>query len=141
MNKLQLFEPFAPGAFNDFFRGVMQPMRFEFALPAPDINLEVSENDNAFHVKAQVPGVRKEDIKVNIDGDRVSISTESKQATDEKKNGKVIKSDFYYGAASRSVALGCNVDAEKSTATYANGVLELTLPKQPSSAARTLAIQ
>jgi len=141
MSNLQLFEPFSTEAFNDMFKGFLRPMRFEFANRTDDIRLEVSEKDDAFQVKAEVPGVRKEDIKVKIDGDRVSISVETRQERDEKKDGKVIKSEFYYGAASRSVSLGCDVDPEKSTASYKDGVLELSLPKRPSTAARNLTIQ
>jgi HSP20 family protein len=78
---------------------------------------------------------------VKIDGDMVSISAESKQQKEEKKNGKVLKSEFYYGVAQRSFSLGTDVDAAKSKAHYENGILELTLPKKPDGHATTLAIQ
>jgi len=141
MNNLQLFEPFSTEAFNDMFKGFLKPLRFEYATLAPSIKLEVSEKDDAYHVKAEVPGVRKEDIKVKIDGDRLSISAENKKESDEKKNGKVVKSEFQYGVTSRAISLGSDVDASKSVASYENGVLELTLPKLPSAAARELTIQ
>ena len=131
MSNMQLYEPFSPEIFTDFFKEFARPMRFDFAALAPTIKLEVSEKDDAFHIKAEVPGVRKEDIKVKIDGDRVSISAETRQEKDEKQNGKVIKSEFHYGTTSRVVSLGEDVDAEKATAAYENGVLNLNLPKRP----------
>jgi len=99
MRALQLSEPFSVEGFDEMFKSMLRPVRFEMVAPTPSIKLEVSENDDAFHVKAEVPGARKEDIKVNLDGDMVSISAETKQQKEEKKNGKVLKSEFHYGAA------------------------------------------
>ncbi len=141
MSNLQIFEPFSTDAFNEMFKGLIRPLQFEFASLAPTIRVELSEKDDAYHVRAEVPGVRKEDIKVKIDGDRVSISAETRHEDKEKSHGKVIRSEFQYGVTSRTVALGGDVDAAKSTASYADGVLDLDLPKLPSSAAKTLTIQ
>jgi HSP20 family protein len=143
MSDMQLFDPFSTDAVNELFKGLLRPIRFELATPtpAPNIKLEVSEREDAFLVKAEIPGVRKEDISVKIDGDRVSISAETRQEKDEKRNGKVLKSELYYGAASRVLSLGSDVDAEKASAKYENGVLQLMLPKRPSSATRKLPIQ
>ena len=141
MRPLQLSEPFSVEGFDEMFKSMLRPVRFEMVAPAPSIKLEVSENDDAFHVKAEVPGARKEDIKVNLDGDMVSISAETKQQKEEKKNGKVLKSEFHYGATSRSFSLGTGIDGSKAKAHYENGVLELTLPKKPSAQSTTIAIQ
>jgi HSP20 family protein len=111
------------------------------AAPSPTIKLEVSETDDAFKVKAQVPGVKKDDIKVKIDRGMVSISAETKQQREEKKDGKVIKSEFHYGAASRMFTLDSEVDASKAEAKYEDGILLLTLPKKQGAAATTLAIK
>ncbi|HTT13517.1 MAG TPA: Hsp20/alpha crystallin family protein [Burkholderiaceae bacterium] len=138
MAGLQLLDPFE--GFDEAFKSMWRPVRFELAAPAPSIKLEVSESDAEFHVKAQIPGVRKEDIRVKIDGDVVSISAETKQQKEEKK-GKVVKSEFQYGSAQRSFSLGTDVDSAKSKARYENGILELTLPKKPDGQATTLAIQ
>jgi HSP20 family protein len=116
-------------------------VRFEMVAPTPSIKLEVSEKEDAFLVKAQIPGVKKEDIKVRIDGDTVSISAETRQEKEEKKNGKVIKSEFSYGAASRSFTLDTEVDAAKAEAQYTDGILHLTLPKKATKAATTIAIK
>jgi len=139
MRSLQLSDPFATEGFDDFFRSMMRPVRFEIVTPAPEIKLEVREEDDAFRIKAEIPGVNKNDLKVKIDGDTVTISAETKQQTEEK-NGKVLKSEFKYGASSRTFSLGTGIDAEKAEAHYQDGVLQLTLPKKPSSQSITVAV-
>lgn len=103
--------------------------------------MDVEENDKAYVVKAEVPGVKKEDINVQIDGNVVSISAESKQEKDIKENGKVIRSERYYGSLSRSFSLASEVDQGAAVAKYADGILELTLPKKTNAGAKKLAIQ
>lgn len=139
MAGLQITDPF--DSFEDMVKSMWRPMRWEVTAPAPAIKLEVSETDDAFKVKAQVPGVGKDDIKVKIDRGTVSISAETKQQREEKKEGKVIKSEFHYGAASRTFTLDSEVDAGKAEAKYENGILSLTLPKKQGATATTLAIK
>lgn len=139
MANLQLADPF--DAFDDAVRSMWRPVRFEMVAPTPSIRLEVSENDDAYHVKAQIPGVNKEDIKVKVEGDTVSISASAKQQKEEKKNGKVIKSEFQYGEVSRAFSLDSDLDASKADAQYENGVLQLTLPKKAGSSTATLAVK
>jgi len=141
MANLQLSNPFSLEGFDDVFKSMFRPVRFEMVAPTPSIKVEVVENDETFQVKAEIPGVRKEDIKVNVDGDTVSISAETRQQKDERKNGKVLASEFQYGAVSRSFSLGTAVDAGKTKARYENGILELTLPKKPSAQNTSIAIQ
>lgn len=141
MSSKLTYEPFSSELYNDFFKNFLRPFRFEFAPPTPGMKLEVSERDDAFRVRAEVPGVRREDIHVKIDGDRVSISAESRREVEANSGGKVLSSEFQYGALSRAFTLDSAVDPEKSSATYADGVLELTLPKRASNGARELPVQ
>ncbi|MBS1170870.1 MAG: Hsp20/alpha crystallin family protein [Burkholderiaceae bacterium] len=106
----------------------------------PRIKMDVTENDNAYQVKADIPGVNKEDIKVTIDGNHVAISVEVKKETEEKKEGNVIRSERYYGQQYRSFTLAQEVDDAKAEAKYNNGVLELTLPKKPGSSSKQLTV-
>jgi HSP20 family protein len=138
MAALQLSDPFE--GFDDMFK-MLRPVRFEMVAPTPSIKLEVSEREDAYHVKAQIPGVSKEDIKVRIDGNTVSISAELKQQREEKKDGKLLKSEFQYGAASRAFSVDNDIDSNRAEARYDNGVLQLLLPKKPSSAAATVAVR
>lgn len=106
----------------------------------PRIKMDVTETDAAYQVKADIPGVNKEDIKVTIEGNQVAISVEVKKEKEEKKEGNVIRSERYYGQQYRSFSLAQEVDDTKAEAKYNNGVLELTLPKKPGTSSKTLAI-
>lgn len=104
-----------------------------------DIRLDVSEDDKCYVVKADVPGVSKDDIKVSIDGDRVSIEAEVKRETEEKGQNTVYR-ERYFGKLQRSFKLGSAIDDSKADAKYENGVLELTLPKTASGTTHQLEV-
>ncbi|OFZ96730.1 MAG: hypothetical protein A2Z44_07580 [Betaproteobacteria bacterium RBG_19FT_COMBO_58_11] len=116
-------------------------MRMEGVPKIADFKMDVTENDAGYVVKADIPGVKKEDIHVAIDGNSVSVSAEAKQETEEKEGDKLIHSERYYGRVSRSFTLGSEIDEAQSQAKYADGVLELTLVKKSAAATKTLAIQ
>ncbi len=105
-----------------------------------DIAVDVTENENTYTVKAEIPGVKKEDISVSIDGNLVSISAEIKREKEEKKGDKVLREERYYGAMSRSFTLPTDVDQAKAEAQYTNGVLSLTLPKKAGTQSKKLEI-
>jgi HSP20 family protein len=105
------------------------------------IKMDVKEDDKNYNVHAEIPGVKKEDIHVTIEGNQVSISAEIKKEKEEKEGGKVLRSERYYGKVYRSFTLGQDVDDTKATAKYNEGVLNLTLPKKATSSAKKLAIQ
>jgi HSP20 family protein len=92
-------------------------------------------------VLAEIPGVKKEDIQVSVDGNQVAISAEVKRQKEEKQGEKTLRSERYYGKVYRSFALGQDVDQEKAQAKYENGVLELRLPKKAAASTRTLTVQ
>ena len=128
---------------DDLLKGFfMRPMRME---PGSDaqvrIKMDVKEDDKAYLVHADVPGVKKEDIQVSIDGNQVSISAEVKREKDEKQGDKVLRSERYYGRVYRAFSLAQEVDQERAQAKYDNGVLELTLPKKAATTQKRLAIQ
>ncbi len=140
MNDLRVNDLFAIDPMEDMFRGFMRPWRAEMTQRAPQIKLDVNENEANFLIKAEMPGVRKEDIDVRIDGNRVTISAELKKESDEKKEGRVIRSERQYGYASRSFTLSCAVDESKADAKMQDGVLKLTLPKKATTSSRRLPI-
>lgn len=128
-------------ALDDLFRGFfMQPVRFE-GQPEMQIRMDVSEDEKAYLVHAEIPGVKKEDIHVNIDGNQVSISAEVKQEREVKESEKLLRNERYYGSVSRVFSLENEVDDEAAEARYKDGVLELTLPKKKVASARKLVIQ
>jgi HSP20 family protein len=137
MNRLTVYDPFAE-AFPQFFRGYIQPARKNGQ--AVDIKIDVKETAADYVVQAEVPGVNKDDIQVEIDGNRVSISAEVKRESEQKDGDRVLRSERYYGSVARSFTLVSEVDEAKATAKYESGVLILTLPKKPTPAAKRLAI-
>jgi HSP20 family protein len=131
-------EPFDV-AFPEFFRSLMRPMRFDVE-PALEIRIDLKETEQAYTVHAEIPGVHKDDIEVTIDGNVVSLRAEVKREKEEKGE-KMLRSERYYGSVSRSFTLASDVDEKTATAKYADGVLELMLPKKAGSSSRRLQVK
>lgn len=140
MSNLRTYNPFSMDPVEELFSGFFKPVRGSEALQAPQIRVDVNEKEDAFVVKADIPGIRKEDIDISVNGNSLTISAEVKKETDEKKDGKVLRSERYYGVATRSMSFGNDVDANAAKAKYENGVLELTLPKKASQQTKRLAV-
>ena len=89
----------------------------------------IIENNDAFVLDLAVPGMKKDDFKVNLDNDLLTISIEKK---DEKSDEKVnyTRKEFSYNAFSRSFSLPESIDAEKIKAEYNEGILSINLPKK-----------
>ena len=120
MANITRFDPFSE-PFEDIFRRMLRPIRWEGEAAAPEIKVDVEESDKAYVVKAEIPGVKKEDIDVQIDGNVVSISAESKREKKVEEKGKVIRSERYYGSMLRSFSLAHDVDQAEANAKYADG--------------------
>ena len=140
MANITRFDPFSE-AFEDFFRRAFPPVRWEGEEQPLRIKVDVEEDDKSYKVKAEMPGVKKEDINVQIDGNQVSISAETKREKEEKEQGKVIRSERYYGSLFRSFSLGQDMDQAQASAKYNDGILELTLPKRSGGAAKKVNVQ
>jgi len=125
----------------DTFRTLLRPWRFDQVDASPRIRLDVAEQNGAYAVRAEIPGARKEDIDVRIEGNLVTISAEMKKEWDDRKEGRLLRSERQYGYATRSFTLASPVDESKAGAKYENGVLELTLPKKSATATKRLSIQ
>jgi HSP20 family protein len=135
---LSRFEPMA--VMEDFFRDFhLRPSMREWNVE-PRIKMDVSESDDAYSVKAEIPGVKKEDISVDVDGNVVSISAELKRES-EQKSGKSLRTERYYGAQSRSFSLAHDIDSAKVDAKYADGILSLTLPKLAGKASKQVTVK
>ena len=92
--------------------------------------MDVTEDANAYRVKAEIPGVKKEDIHVSVEGNTVSISAECERKDETRKDETLLCSELYRGKAARSFTVMTDVDEAKAEAKYENGILELTLPKK-----------
>ena len=105
------------------------------------IKIDMTETDKDYTIRAEIPGVKKEDVKVQVDGNFVSISAEVKKKKEEKQGKKVICRECYQGASYRSFTLDSNVNEAKAQAKYEDGMLELTLPKKDGVTAKQLKIK
>jgi len=131
--------------FDDFFRDMapgfyVKPLHGD-PLPSPgQIKIDVKENGNNYTVSAEIPGVRKEDIHVTIEGGMVMVRAEIKQE-DAHKDDKSLCNERYFGSVSRGIQLPQDVDQAQAKAKYDNGVLTLTLPKKQGSGSQKLRIE
>lgn len=134
------------GLFDDFFRDFssgfsIRPLHGN-PLPAPDkIKLDISENGKSYTVTAELPGVKKEDIHVTVEGNVVTLQAEMKQQDVQEKDDSVVHSERYYGTVSRSFQLPVEVDEATSRARYDGGVLTLTLQKSKGASSRRLTVE
>lgn len=140
MANITRFDPF--NNLDDMFKGLfVRPMRLDPDFPAQiQLKMDVSRTDDTYAVKAEMPGVKKDDIQVAIDGNEVTISGETKKESEQKKGEEVIRAERYYGKVSRSFTLPHEVDEAKVVAKYADGVLNLTLPLKTKAASRKVVI-
>ena len=133
------FDPFRD--MNDYFKGFMLRPVFQGVEAEPEIKLEITEGNEAYTVKADIPGVNKDDIQISIDSNQVSIGTEVKHEKEEKEGTKLVRGERYYGRQFRSFTLAHDIDEAKAEAEYNDGVLKLTLPKKAGAETKKLAIK
>jgi HSP20 family protein len=128
---------------DDLFRGFfVRPVSYEGASgAAAPFRVDVTENENAYRLHAEIPGVKKEEIQITVDGDTVAITAEVKNEKDAKNGDRVLRSERYYGKVYRAFTLGQSVDETSTSAKYADGVLEVTLPKKAAVQAKRITIQ
>jgi HSP20 family protein len=106
----------------------------------PAIKLDVTEDEKAYHVKAELPGVKKDDIAIEIDGNQVSLSAELKRENEETKEN-LVHSERFYGRQFRSFTVGQDIDSKAAAAKFTDGVLDLTLPKSTVASTKRVTIQ
>jgi HSP20 family protein len=139
MANITRFNPFED-LLSDFGKGFfVRP----FPVPAVadlQMRIDVKEDEKSFSVKADIPGVKKEDIHVDVEGDQLTVRAEAKQDREEKKGERIIHSERSYGMVSRSFTLPSDVDAKGAKAEYKDGVLNLVLPKKSNGSAKRIEI-
>ena len=128
-------------ALDDLMRGIfVRPLNFEATAPA-HLRVEVTEDEKSYTVRAEIPGVKKEDIAIAVDGNQVEISAEVKHEKEVKDGERVLRAERYYGKLHRAFALEQEVDEGATEARYTDGMLELRLPKKASSSVKRISIQ
>lgn len=127
---------------DDLFRGFfVRPVEYGSQADAPSVKIDVKEQEKAYLVHAEIPGVKKEDIHVAVDGAVVSITAERREEKDVKEGERVLRTERYFGKVSRSFQLPQEIDEAQVSAKYIDGVLELALPKKVAAQARRITIQ
>ena len=140
MTRVQVYDPFGGSGIDELFRGFFTPVRREGDAPAA-VRIDVTENDQGYVVHAEIPGVKKEDIHVTIEGSQVSIGAEVKREYERKEGERVLRTERHAGSVFRSFVLPGELDESASEAKYEGGVLELKLAKKPVNAGRKLTVQ
>jgi HSP20 family protein len=143
MNTLVRFDP-AADRLDDFFAGFFRPV-FNAAPGTPsmasEIRIDVREDEKSYSVDAAIPGVKKEDIHVSIDGNEVAITAEVKNEKDVKEGERLLRTERFYGKTTRRFALPQELDEGASSAKYEDGVLRLSLSKKAAAPLRKLHVQ
>ncbi|HEV2978494.1 MAG TPA: Hsp20/alpha crystallin family protein [Casimicrobiaceae bacterium] len=141
MQNLISYDPRADSNFDELFRGFFRPVRLEGAPTPLTIKMDVTETDNGYLVHSEMPGIRKEDIDVAIEGNQVTISAEVKREWEKKDGDRLLRSERYFGNVYRSFTLPAELDESACEAKYDNGVLELKLVQKAAAPGKRLAIQ
>ena len=142
MANVTRFDPFNE-LVDDLFKGfLVRPVSYEGRGDAlPRVKVDIAEANGAYVVNADLPGVRKEDIQVSIDGAEVTLTAEVKREKEASKDERVLHSERVYGKVTRSFALPQEIDEAKAEAKFRDGVLELRLPKKAAAARKQVTIQ
>lgn len=140
MADIKRYDPFGT-SLDDLFKGFfVRPVRFDLDMPQLQIKMDVKQDEKAYTVSAELPGVKKEDIHVGVEGNVVTISGEVRKETEEKKGEQLLRSERCYGRLERSFSLETDVDEAAAQAKYGDGVLTLTLPKKARPGGRRLQV-
>jgi len=119
--------------------GDFRPFRPDTGAEVGYIPLDVSETDDAFEVQAALPGVKPDDVEIQVHGDTVTIKGEAKEESEERgKNW--LRRERRYGMFARSFTLPTAIDAEKAAADFQDGVLKLHLPKSEAERPKTIKV-
>src|SRR2546421_5268913 len=141
MVNIQRFDPFNE-LVDDLFKGfLVRPVSYEGRGELPRLKVDVAEKNGAYTVTAELPGVKKDDIQVTIDGAQVTLGAELKREREASQDERVLHTERVFGKVSRSFTLPQEVDEAKAEAKFRDGVLELTLPKKAATQRKQISIQ
>ncbi len=126
--------------FNDFGKGFWLKPMSGTGESELTMKVDVKEDDRGFLIKADIPGVKKEDIQIDVEDDRVSLCAEIRQEKDDKKGEKIVYSERRYGIVRRSFRLPASVDANDAKAEYRDGVLSVTLSKKRDGSSKRIIV-
>jgi len=143
MANITRYDPFSD-IVDDLFKGFfVRPVGYDARAAFYSLfkNAAVTEKNGGYQVTADLPGVKKEDIHVDIDGAQLTLTAEVKREKEANEGERVLHSERVFGKVSRSFTLPQEVDEAKAEAKFRDGVLELTLPKKAAAARKAITIQ
>ena len=143
MANVTRFDPFNE-LVDDLFKGfLVRPVAYDGRANGAlsRVKVDVAENNGAYTVTAELPGVKKDDIQVTIDGAEVTLTAEVKREKEVTQDERVLHTERTFGKVTRSFTLPQEVDEAKAEAKFRDGVLELTLPKKAAAARKQVTIQ
>ena len=129
MKLIKRNDGFMPSILNSIYEDdwLNYPARFRTESNTPAINIK--ESDESFEVALAAPGMKKENFKIDVDNDLLTISAEDK-VENETNDEKYTRREFHYSSFKRTFTLPDAVDGENIAASYKDGVLEVTIPKK-----------
>ena len=141
---LTRFSPFAPAMWNQFDQLQSEVnrlfQRYDRAEPAVFPPLNVWEQDDVYHVEAELPGVELADLDITVTGpNQLTIKGQRKPAAPE--GGAAHRQERVFGAFARTVTMPVQIDADKVDARFENGVLKLALPKHEAAKPRKIIVK
>jgi HSP20 family protein len=141
MANITRYDPFNE-LVDDLFKGFfVRPLAYDSRAELPRMKVEVAEKNGAYIVTAELPGVKKEDINVTIDGAQVTLAAEVKREKEATENDRLLHTERTFGKVTRSFTLPQELDEAKVEATFRDGVLELALPKKAAAERKRISIQ
>ena len=142
MANVNRFDPFNE-LVDDLFKGfLVRPVAYNNGeAPVARMKVDVAENNGAYVVSAELPGVRKEDINVTVDGTQVTLEADIKREKEASQDERVLHTERVFGKVTRSFTLPQELDEAKVEAKYRDGILELTLPKKAAAQRKQITIQ
>ena len=141
MQNLISYDPRIDTGLDELFRGFFKPVRMEGAATPVMIKMDVTETENGYLIHSEMPGAKKDDIDVAVEGNQVTIAAEVKQGWEKKEGDRVLRNERYFGNIYRSFTLPVELDESACEATYDNGVLELNLVRKAAAPGKRLAIR
>jgi HSP20 family protein len=135
MPKVRIFDPDRNESVEHMFRRFMSNLRNQRDVDMAEIQVDLVEKDGIYKLRADLPGVKKDDVTVRVNGNIIQIDAMMQESIDFKNGGvKVLRSERQSGSLSRTLNLLKDVDENKVTAKLSDGVLELVLPKKETDA-------
>lgn len=141
MQNLVSYDTKTETGLDELFRGFFRPVRVEAAPTPVVIKMDVTETENGYLIHSEMPGVKKEDIDVAIEGNQVTITAEVKREWESKEGDRMLRNERYFGNIYRGFTLPAELDESACDATYQNGILELKLVRKAAAPGKRLAIR